>query len=346
MKTIYIQIQLSTLINYRRLFLFNQASSDPERLIYFNRKLFLLLVISLLTCFNSVEAQQDAQYTQYMYNTISVNPAYAGSRGVFSGLLLHRSQWVGLDGAPTTQTLSFNTPLDSEGTLGLGVSVINDEIGPSEEQNLFVDFSYTINTSANTKLSFGLKAGGNILNVDFSKTPTLEPGDPLFEQNIDRRFSPNFGVGLYWHSNDWYVGLSVPNFLETDHYDDNGANSDTFLAQERVNYYLIGGYVFDLSPSLKLKPAFLTKYVSGAPLQVDLSANLLINEKLTLGAAYRWSAALSAMAGFQITDGIMIGYAYDFETTRLRRFNSGSHEVFLRVDLFSNASGVYSPRFF
>jgi len=306
--------------------------------------LFLLL---LLLGMNEMNAQQDAQYTQYMYNTISVNPAYAGTRGVFSALGLHRTQWVGLDGAPTTQTVSLNTPLDDVGRLGLGVSFVNDEIGPSEEQYLFVDFSYTIDTSEDTKLSFGLKAGGNLLNIDFTKLGIFESGDPRFEQNIDQRFSPNIGVGLYWHNDDWYVGLSIPNLLETEHFDKSSSDtSETFLARERINYYLIGCYAFDMSSNLKLKPAVLTKYVGGAPLQVDLSANLLINEKFTLGAAYRWSAALSAMAGFQITDNLAIGYAYDFETTKLRSFNSGSHEIFLRFELFNNVSGVYSPRFF
>lgn len=307
----------------------------------------ILFVVLLLLGMYETTAQQDAQYTQYMYNTISVNPAYAGSRGVFSALGLYRTQWVGLDGAPTTQTVSLNTPLDDEGKLGLGVSFVNDEIGPSEEQYFFVDFSYTIDTSDDAKLSFGLKAGGNLLNVDFTKLGIFEPGDPRFEQNIDQRFSPNIGVGLYWHSDDWYVGLSVPNLLETEHFDKSSSDtSETFLARERINYYLIGGYVFDLSSNLKLKPAILTKYVEGAPLQIDVSANFLINEKFTVGAAYRWSAALSAMAGFQISDNLQIGYAYDFETTKLRRFNSGSHEIFLRFELFNNVSGVYSPRFF
>ncbi|MFP2996276.1 type IX secretion system membrane protein PorP/SprF [Spongiivirga sp. MCCC 1A20706] len=339
MKTIYNNTSVNKIVLNRLLL---KESGVVQRL-----NVTILFLLLLLSGINEISAQQDAQYTQYMYNTISVNPAYAGSRGVFSALGLHRSQWVGLDGAPTTQTISLNTPLDDEGKLGLGVSFVNDEIGPSEEQYLFVDFSYSIDTSEDAKLSFGLKAGGNILNVDFTKLGIFEPGDPRFEQNIDQRFSPNIGVGLYWHSDEWYVGLSVPNLLETEHYDKSSSDtSETFLARERVNYYLIGGYVFDLSSSLKLKPAVLTKYVEGAPLQVDLSANLLINEKFTLGAAYRWSAALSAMAGFQITDNLAIGYAYDFETTKLRRFNSGSHEIFLRFELFNNVSGVYSPRFF
>lgn len=309
-------------------------------------KYIIIAAIVLLGTFTG-SAQQDAQYTQYMYNTISVNPAYAGTSGVFTGVLLYRTQWVGLEGAPTTQTLSFNTPMNNNGKVGLGLSLINDEIGPSEEQYLYADFSYTINTAPNSKLSFGLKAGGHILNIDFTKLAIFESNDPRFQQNVDKRFSPNFGAGIYWHSNKGYLGFSIPSILETEHYDKSSdASAQTFLAQERINYYLIGGYAFDISPSLKFKPTFLTKYVSGAPLQVDLSANFLVNDKLTVGGAYRWSAAISAMAGFQISRGLMVGYAYDYETTRISGLSSGSHELFLRFKLFSNINGVYSPRFF
>ncbi|MFN4198754.1 MAG: type IX secretion system membrane protein PorP/SprF, partial [Flavobacterium sp.] len=165
--------------------------------------------------------------------------------------------------------------------------------------------------------------------------------DPQF-QNLRNNFTPNFGAGIYLHSEKSYVGLSVPNFFQTTRYDDN----DVAVNQERMNFYLIGGYVFDLTYNLKFKPAFLTKVVEGAPMQVDISANFLYEEKFMLGAAWRWGAAVSALAGFQVTDGLFIGYAHDRETTRLRRFNQGSHEIFLRFELFNNYSRIVSPRFF
>ncbi len=284
-------------------------------------------------------AQQDAQFTQYMYNTINVNPAYAGSRGALSMFALHRTQWVGLDGAPVTNTVSVNTPLN-ESNLGLGVSLINDEIGPTTENAISADLSYTIQTSETWKLSFGIKATANLFDLDASKLNPVDATDPSL-QNYSK-FSPNFGAGVYWHSDKAYVGLSVPNFIETQRYDDN----DVKIYKEKMSYYLIAGYVFDLSNTIKFKPALLTKMVEGAPLQVDVSGNFMFNDKFMLGMSYRWSASWSAMAGFQVTDGLYIGYGYDKETTNLDNYNSGSHEIFLRYELFKNIEKITTPRFF
>lgn len=299
----------------------------------------ILIFGMLLTGWMSF-AQQDAQYTQYMYNTININPAYAGSRGVMSFFGLHRTQWVGLDGAPVTNAFSMNTPIEFT-NLGLGLSFVNDRIGPTTENTISADVSYSVQTSENYKLSFGVKATGNLFNLDVTRLTYQNPNDPLL-QNLNNNFSMNVGAGVYFHSDKSYVGLSVPNFFETKRYDDN----DVAVYKERMNFYLIGGYVFDLSPNLKFKPAFLSKVVEGAPFQLDVSGNFLIQEKLTLGAAWRWGAAMSAMVGFQITDGLFAGYAYDLETTRLANYNSGSHEIFLRFELFRRDDRIVSPRFF
>lgn len=285
-------------------------------------------------------AQQDAQYTQYMYNTININPAYAGSRGVLSVFGLHRTQWVGLDGAPTTNAFSINTPINNS-NLGVGLSFVNDRIGPTEENTISADISYTVQTSETYKLSFGVKGTANLFSLDVNKLNPADANDPRL-YNFDNNFTPNIGAGVYFHSDKLYVGLSVPNFFETTRYEDNSIS----VSKERMNFYLIGGYVFDLSPSVKFKPAFLAKSIEGAPLQLDLSGNFLINEKFTIGAAWRWSAAASVMAGFQITDGLFVGYGYDLETTRLSRYNSGSHEIFLRFELFNKYNKITSPRFF
>ena len=284
-------------------------------------------------------AQQDAQFTQYMYNTININPAYAGSRGALSMFALYRTQWVGLDGAPVTSTVSMNTPLN-ESNLGLGISLINDKIGPTTENTISADLSYTIPTSDTWNLSFGIKATANLFDLDATKLNPAQAADPSL-QNYST-FSPNIGAGLYWHSDKAYIGFSIPNFIQTNRYDDN----EVAIFKERISYYLIGGLVFDLSDTVKFKPAILTKMIEGAPLQVDASANFMFFDKLMLGASYRWSAALSAMVGFQVSDGLYVGYGYDKETTNLDNYNSGSHEIFLRYELFKNNNKITTPRFF
>jgi type IX secretion system PorP/SprF family membrane protein len=287
-------------------------------------------------------AQQDAQFTQYMYNTININPAYAGSRGALSVFGLHRTQWVGLDGAPETSCLSVNTPINNS-NLGVGVSLINDKIGPTNENNFSVDLSYTVQTSANFKLSFGIKGTANLFNLDINKLNPENQGDPQF-QDFNSKFSPNVGAGVYWHSDKTYIGLSVPSFIETNRYNDN----DVAIYKDKINYYLMAGYVLDLDhyQYVKFKPAVLTKMVEGAPLQVDVSANFMFIDKFVVGVAYRWSASLSAMVGFQITEGLYLGYGYDRETTNLNNYNSGSHEIFLRYEFFRKNDKMTTPRFF
>jgi type IX secretion system PorP/SprF family membrane protein len=254
---------------------------------------------------------------------------------------LHRTQWVGLDGAPVTNAFSINSPIDNT-NIGVGLSFVNDRIGPTVDNKVSIDLSYTIFPLDDTyKLSFGIKGTANLFNFDREKLNVQHEADPLL-MSISNNFSPNVGAGVYLHSDKSYLGLSVPNFFQTNKYNDN----NYVVYKERMNMYLIGGYVFYLSPNLKFKPAFLWKLVQGAPLQLDVSGNFLINDKFILGAAWRWNAAMSFMAGFQITDGLYAGYGYDLETTKLSNYNSGSHEVFLRIELFNLQDRIVSPRFF
>jgi len=298
--------------------------------------------ILLLFLTDTVCAQQDPQYTNYMYNTMNVNPAYAGTKEVLSILGMYRAQWVGLDGAPVTSTFSLHSPIGLS-NIGLGLSFVNDKIGPSDENTISVDFSYRLNFDNLSTLALGIKTTANLLNVDYTKLSIYDPTDPQFQNNVDNRFSPNFGAGAYWYSDKHYVGFSVPNFLETKHYDDNDRNS---LAKEKMHYYFMAGYVFDLTSEIKMKPAFLSKMVAGAPLQIDMTANFLFFEKLTVGAAYRLNASVSGLVAFQLSDKLLVGYSYDAETTKLAHYNSGSHEIFLRFEVFREAEKIYSPRFF
>lgn len=299
-----------------------------------------ILNIALLLMGCAAWAQQDSQFTQYMYNTVNINPAYAGSRGMMSIFGLHRTQWVGLDGAPKTTAFSLNSPINNS-RVGVGLSYINDQIGPTDDNTISADVSYTVPASETLKLSFGIKASANLFSLDPSKLNPENANDPYLA-NFSSEFTPNIGAGVYLHSDRFYLGLSVPQFLEKYRYDDNSVE----IGKTKMHYHLIGGYVFDVSPEVKLKPAFLVKAVEGAPLQADLSLSALFSEKFSIGAAYRWDAAWSAMAGFQVTDGLMIGYAYDRETTQLKNFNSGSHEIYLRFELFNRYTNLVTPRFF
>lgn len=299
------------------------------------------LSVLLLGSAITAKAQQDPQYTQYMYNTSVINPAYVGSRDVLSVFGQYRTQWVGLDGAPKTANISVSTPLGESG-LGLGASFTNDRLGAMDENNISIDLSYAIDLNHEYKLAFGLKTTANLLSVDYSKLKIFDSTDPVSQENVNNKFTPNIGAGLYLYSDRSYLGVSIPNFLTTDRYDD---NQYTTLRQ-KAHFYLMGGYVFDLNPSLKLKPAFLAKAVQGAPLQMDLTANVLIIDKFTVGAAYRWDAAVSGLVGFQVNDNLFIGYSYDAETSKLSNYNSGSHEIFLRFEIFNYRTRINAPRFF
>lgn len=300
---------------------------------------FLFLIIISLCFNNKLLSQQDPQYTQYIYNTMAVNSAYAGQRDALSIIGLYRNQWVGIDGAPKTLSFGIHSPLKNE-RLGLGLSVVSDEIGPAQEDYVDLNLSYTIPFTESTELSFGLKAGFHNLSTDWSKGMMFDSADAAFSQNISL-FSPTIGAGLYMHSNKWYLGMSIPNFLVTEHYDD-FRNS---IASESIHYYFIGGYVFDLENRIKLKPAFLLKAVSGAPSIADFSLNALFNDSFTLGVSNRFDESFSGLVGFQLTQTFFLGYAYDYNTSIGTDYTGGTHEIMLRFEL-QNVTKILSPRFF
>ena len=305
------------------------------------RLILKLLIFPLLFLFSAnLQAQQDSQYTQYMYNTVVVNPAYAGSRGAMSVFGMHRNQWVGFDGAPKTNAFSIHTPF-ANSNIGAGLSFVNDQIGPTAENTITAAISYKLKVSEKFSLNFGLNTSATFFNFYANKLNPKDAADSTLE-NFKNSISPNLGIGFYLHSNKTYFGISAPQFFENYRYDDN----ELSLNRERINLYFITGTVIPISSAIDFKPAFLAKYLDSAPLQMDLSANFLFNQKLTLGAAYRYDAAVSALAGFQISEMLFVGYAYDFETTQLQKYNQGSHEIFLRFELFKSYSGISSPRFF
>ncbi|MCZ8215110.1 MAG: type IX secretion system membrane protein PorP/SprF [Cyclobacteriaceae bacterium] len=286
-------------------------------------------------------AQQDPHYTQYMYNMNVINPAYAGSKENLSFGLLYRKQWVEIEDAPTTFSLSGSAPVGSN--VGLGLSVISDKIGPVEENNVYGDFSYTLSLGGEHKLAFGIKAGATFHKVglfDIGQN-NPDPNDPAFSENTSNTFL-NVGTGLFYYTNKYYVAFSVPNMLKTAHLDFNGRKFGT----ETSHYFLTGGYVFDLNPNLKFKPFTMIKSAFNTPASVDVSTNFLYMEKFELGATYRLQDSFGAMVNYAITPSLRIGYAYDHIISDIKVAAPSSHEVILLFDLSFSKKVSQSPRYF
>lgn len=289
------------------------------------KKTLLFLLFSLMPAIKLM-AQQESQYTQYMYNQMAINPAYAGSQDKTILFGQYRAQWVGLEGAPKTANLSINSPISEMGH-GMGISFENDQIGPTQTNSFDVNFSYAIELENYTMLYLGVKAGGSSFEVDYTKLRILHPETEMSGKLT--QFSPNIGTGIFLQADTWYAGLSVPRILETKFYDD----VQNSLASEKMHFYLHGGYIFELNDNLLFKPSALFKAVSGSPLAFDLSANFLINDKFTIGTAYRLNSSISGLVGFNISEQATIGYAYDYETTSIGNYARGSHEFFIKFNL-------------
>jgi type IX secretion system PorP/SprF family membrane protein len=289
----------------------------------------LLFFCILIFSAGMLLAQKEPQYTQYMYNIGSFNPAYVGTVETPDITGLYRVQWSGIPGAPRTMRFGVNLPLANEKN-GLGFNVVSDQLGPTTQTFIDLAYSFQVKLSDDTKLSFGVDAGGSLLDVDYTKGDFENPNEPLIN-NADtfNKFYPTVGAGMFMYQENWYVGLSVPNFLTSGIYADEVAN----IVEDKMQFNFIGGYVFDFSEGLKFKPAFLMNYLKGLPLNLNLSTNFLISDVVTLGASYRLDNALSGLAGLQISNSLFLGYSYDYNTNGLGEYSQGSHEVILKFYL-------------
>jgi len=306
----------------------------------FKIKTCILLALAFFSFVLEVFAQQNPNYTQYMYNTMTINPAYVGSTDYFNITADYKAQLTGIDGAPETNNVGFESPVTYN--VGLGLNITRDVLGPIEDLNVDGNFSYSLQIGVDTYLAFGLKAGFRVLNVDFTKGIYENQNDPAFMNNIDNEFLGVLGAGTYLYTDKWYLGLSTPNFFSQEYFNE----EDTRVETEEMSIFLIGGYIFDISSRTKFKPAALFDYVQGAPLRTNLSANFLLYERLTLGLAYSMDASVGALAGFQITDSVFIGYAYEYNTSDFNQYNDGSHELLIKFSLARKRGATYSPRFF
>lgn len=301
---------------------------------------FSVSILFVFIC-NLTMAQQQPQYTQHMYNTTALNPAYAGTNEGLEATLLHRSQWVGVTGAPVTQSLSIDGKVGQRISLGLGA--YNEKIGPSNEVNINGIFAYEVMLGQNTRLSLGLNLGIDFYNVDWSKGLYYDNQDPIFNENVNE-IRPIVGAGSFLYGEKWYLGVSAPNLLGLNSFN---AKNDGEQVIERVNhYYLMGGYIFDVSRDLKFKPAVLAKVIEGSPVSIDASANFLIQDKVTLGAAYRFNDAVSGIIGLQLGQRIFVGYSYDYTLTDLSDYNNGSHEIILKYSGGNAKRKAGAVRFF
>ena len=309
------------------------------------KKIILLVSIACSTVLGV--AQQDAMYTHYMFNTLAVNPGYAGSRDALTVTALHRSQWVGFDGAPTTQTLTIHSPVSSD-KFGFGLSSVNDQIGPINTFSAYADFAYRIALgNQGSKLAFGFKGGLSMLSANLRALETETAGDQAFNNNIESQLLPNFGFGLYYSNSNWYVGLSIPRLLENN-YENNVVTGGTSLASEKRHYYMIAGYAWELSETISLKPTTLVKMTNGAPLEVDLTAQVVFKNRFWVAPTWRSMESAGALVGFQFTDQLTAGYSFDWSfTNRTFVYNQGSHEIMLRYDFFfRDQKKILSPRYF
>ncbi len=295
----------------------------------------------LLLATISGSAQQDPLFSQYMFNTLAFNPAYAGSANVFTVMALSRHQWVGFDGAPSTQTVLAHSPLPNE-NMAMGLSVLTDKVGPTRQTAAYADYAYRIRTGADTRLAFGLKGGVNLYQADLASLTSVDPDNASV--NVKGQVLPNFGFGMFWQGPRYYAGLSIPKLLENEIDADGGAALVT--ASEVRHYFVMAGYVMDLDRHLKFKPSMMLRVVKGAPLSLDLNANFLLRDRIWLGAMYRVGNAFGLLGQYQVNDQFRIGYAFDLTTTKLGAYNAGTHEIMLNYDLRFVKGRTISPRYF
>lgn len=305
---------------------------------------YAVFALVLIFITSKANAQQETMYTQYMSNVLSVNPAYAGSKDMLSISAVSRNQWVGIDGAPVTQTFSVHSPF-TKYHMGIGLSLVKDQIGPISQTGVHIDYSYTLDFDRRRYLAFGLDGGVNFYHAGYSSLELVDEDDVVFWNDQVRRFLPNIGIGAYYYTDRFYVGLSAPKLIENVINKYEGYSSE-YINREELHVFLMSGYVFDINQILKFKPHFMVKYVKSAPVSIDLSAQFLIYDRLWLGAMYRIGDAVGALVQVQVTNQFKVGYSYDLSVSDIGSFNSGTHEIVISYDFNFGRGKIKSPRYF
>lgn len=307
----------------------------------------IFLLIAVIFSSISVKAQYDAMFTQYMFNEMYINPAYTGSKEAMAVNLTHRQQWVNFPGRPITTSFTLHGPLAND-KMGLGISVLNEQIGKLTRNLLYLNYAYRVKVGEKGKLSFGLMGGFHNQVNKLSELKATETGDIQVSQNTPSIMSPNFGAGIYYYTNKFYAGISVPRMVDDTYLF--SATGDVIksnrLNASKFHYYFTIGNVFEVNEDLKIKPQAMVKMVSNAPLQYDLNVNVLIKNKVWVGVSYRSAADISALLGLQVTQQFLVNYSYDYALTKIQTYSQGSHEITLGYLFSYKQHKVVTPRYF
>jgi type IX secretion system PorP/SprF family membrane protein len=303
----------------------------------------IIKIALLLFCTQQVMAQQEGVVSQYMFNGLFINPAYAGSHKYFSTSLLYRKQWVGFEGSPESIIAAVDGPIQNE-NMGIGLIIARDKIGVTNESSFLANYSYNIKLGSG-KLAFGIKAGASYYEAALTELTYWDEEDPVYSGNIQSKIIPKFGAGIYYHQAKWFAGFSIPTLIASDNEYDFSANINK-SSNLRKHYYLTGGYVFDLNDKLKLKPSTLIKYVKSAPVEVDINCSILYDETIWFGISYRTNDAIVGIIEYQANKKFRIGYSYDFTISEIGNYSSGSHEIMIGYDFAKDLVNIKTPRFF
>ncbi len=301
-----------------------------------------LLVFLLAVVPNRVKSQQDPIYTQYLTNLLSIQPAYAGISGVMSVSALSRAQWVGWEGAPNSNTFTIHLPMKSF-NVGLGLSIVNDKWGPILQNGIYADYAYRLVLKPRQYLALGIKAGFNTYHARFTDLALNDPIDPSFAQNVDFKLLPNVGFGALWHSDLFFLGVSMPKMFKNNLVDD----SDMKIYREVIHLYAMGGYVFSAAENVKLKPTFLFRWSEQTPSYLDIAWNILLYERVWFGATYRLNNSYALSFQFNVNNQLRFGYSFDLTTFHESMVNSGTHEFTINYEFLSTKRvRRYAARYF
>lgn len=307
------------------------------------KKAISLLTFLLMLCLKS-NAQFDPMFTQYMNNEMFINPAYTGTRDVLAATLLYRNQWAGLEGAPKTQTFCIHSPLGDYS--GAGLSFMNENIGITNIIRANANYSYRIQTSDLSHLSFGIDGG--IINYRQSMQDLIlvNQNDHLFTPNQQNVFAPNAGFGLFFYKKNFYLGLSTPRMIKNSFRPNSSSKVQNSASPKDWHYYLTSSIIIDVSDDFKFKPSIMIKEVAGAPIQGEISLQGLVRDFWWFGTSYRSGDALSVILGMQMTPQLRLFYSYDYSFTPLQSYNAGTHEITIGYDFTFKKRRITSPRLF